>query len=158
TQPCALMVLVRSLHLPELLEDGVERSGRNTNPCIRDRDHQVCTLLYSPQAHLSCFRKLQCIAEEVDDNLAQPGLVRVGLSDLVGDLVQQLHSRLDQRTHRLTAGHQQLFDLELGRFHLHPSSLDLGKVQNVVDQVQEVMGTLENLGEIVPLTLRQDIA
>ena len=80
-----------------------------------------------------------------------------GRSD--GDRLDQAHLlALDQRLYRAKAEVDQRLDVEGHRADLDPAGLDLGEVEDIVDERQEVLGADEDLLEVLVLSGREDVA
>ena len=89
--------------------------------------------------HLARFRELDGVVCEVDENLAQTGRVALHMggyagADQDGQLQALLVGLLGQHvTHLLQGGAQ----VELDHLEFHLARLDLGEIEDVVDQPQE---------------------
>ena len=104
------------------------------------------------QADRAVVGELGGVGEQVEQRLADLGLVGVHRADVVGARDDQrvavlLHQRLDDR---LDVPHE-LADLERLQEQVHPPGLDLGEVQDVVDQPQQVLA-----GRVDPLEVREE--
>ena len=138
-QSGSLVLGVRSCHLAELVEDDFQVMLRDADPGVRYRDRQAPAFLPGENRHLSRVRKLERVAQQVDNDLPQPDLVRVRLSDIVRRLVIERHARLHKRADDGAGGCDQPLHVEGRGRDVQPSRLDPGEVQDVVDQVQEVV-------------------
>ena len=63
--------------------------------------------------HLASFGKLNRVAQEIEHDLSQSVFVCIRFPDLVGNLMPQLHPRLDKGNHGVTARLNKSLDSEI---------------------------------------------
>ena len=131
----------RGIDLGEALKNTLELVGRNADARVGDRKAQ-CTgrgqVRLDPERHLAALRKLDRVAQQIHQHLAQTRRV-------AGHPGR--HIRMDER-HQFELlgigadGHQfrrlihEVLKVEGRRFQLQIARFDFGNVQNVVDQLQ----------------------
>ena len=108
-------------------------------------------------SHFSFLGELERVAQQVDDDLPHPGLVRIGHPDVVGDLGDQDHAGFHQKTDRFASGGDQALDIKTPVSDLHPSGLDFRQVEKVVDQAQQVIRALSDLHQVLPVPLGKPV-
>ena len=92
------------------------------------------------------------VGEQVEQRLPDLGLVGVHRADVVGALDhQRVAVLLDQRLDDRLDVPDELADLERLQEQVHPAGLDLGEVQDVVDQPEQVLA-----GRVDPLEVREE--
>ena len=87
-----------------------------------------------------CRGKLHRIAQQIDQHLAdthfirhKPGIRHLDLLHEIYLLGRRLrHDQFPDRT-------EHLMDIEIDRFQLHLAALDLGHIQNVIDQAEQII-------------------
>ena len=98
------------------------------------------------------------VAQEIDQDLAQLVLVAEQGRQSPLDLLDQLHAPApDHRLDGAQALVEQRLEHELERPHVHASGLDLGQIEHVVDQPEQMVGAGQDLLEIAVLALGQEI-
>ena len=98
------------------------------------------------------------VAQEIDQDLAQLVLVAEQGRQSRLDLLDQLYAPApDHRLDGAQALIDQRLERELERPHLHAAGLDLGQVEHVVDQPEQMVGAGQDLLEIAVLALGQEI-
>ena len=107
--------------------------------------------------HLTLFRELDGVVNQVDQNLNEflpvcDHSVRSFLRSGNGQL-QSLACRLGQE-HRLQV-FQQLLQAEVRFLKVQPSRLNLGNLQHIIDQVQQMFAAFDDGLQILPVPLRQ---
>ena len=128
-------------------------SAEKALPSVGDGDDQLSIRLRCAHTHAAAVRKLDGIAEQVDHHLLDTRLVGVGLADVVGHVLFQLHAGLDQRADGVTAGGDQFLHIERLGIHIHPTRLDLRQIQQIVDHSQEVIRCTIHLLEVFLLLI-----
>ena len=137
------------------LKDPGQLRVRDANARIADRELQVHLAVRarrdaSPQDHLTPLRELQCVADQVHDHLAQsPGVADEDLGNIrmnvAGDFEIGVARAMGQAAQGVAQALAQLERLGL-QFEL--AGLDFGKVQDVVDDVQQgLAGLVDHLEE-----------
>src|SRR6266508_5505746 len=128
--------------LLELLEDPLAVLEGDPRPCVRDRDPHLSVRASGRDPDVAALRgELDRDREQVEDHLPDPALVALDEVDpgvgieLELDLVLQrtLSHHDDPALERLAEGECPELELDL-------SCLDLGQVEDVVDQREQVMG------------------
>jgi hypothetical protein len=151
--------------LREFLEQLRLLRGRHADAGVGDRQHQAHALLavagqgfgVQRQPHLAGAGELDRVAQQVGQHLAQaqrvtqqPALVRQQRG--VGDVAQQLQFLgLRGLAHQQQRARGHVFQLQRQLFQLHAAGLDLGEVEHVVDDAQQVLRSVERLAQVVAL-------
>src|SRR5215467_2467527 len=101
------------------------------------------------QRYYSVFRKFAGVAKKIDQTLTQFGDVRLYLSEIVCHLnFQTIAVFFNNRLHnRDDLGHEFLH-VNVLEVDLHPARLNLGNVENGVDQLQKMLAGRANLFQI----------
>src|SRR5438132_2154475 len=139
-QPGALHLLVRCPHLAKLLEHGLLILWGDANPCIADRDLDRPVLWRGLDLDPPTLRReLDCIRQQVQDDLPDLSLVRSNLAQLLIDA----HLQGDAPSPRPLVDQgervvQCCGEMEVREVQLHPPRLDLREIEDVVDQGQQV--------------------
>ncbi len=91
------------------------------------------------QGYFSRIGKLNGVAHEVHDNLAQPVRITAGhLRHLGGHLAQEFQPFLvAPKSERFQRGFQMVAHIEIHHFQVNLSRFDFGEIQNVVDHCQQ---------------------
>ena len=140
TKPRAAMApRGRGVPLFELLENRLARRLRHARPCVPHFDTQSGAVMLQTNAHAAFLGKIDRIADEVDQNLAQPRGIADQLPwrlwrDEAGDLqplflcagAQKLQHAFDEWREREGLASQ--FEL---------AGLDFRKIENVIDELGE---------------------
>ncbi len=150
----------RGVDLAERAEQPIHAIGRDADPGITDLEVQRVNgvlvgrrgVLVDRHRHhyLALFSELDGVAEQVGEDLAQAGHVsddrlRRSRSDQVGQ-IQPLFARL--RRQQVEGALDALAQVERLVLEIEPVGLDLGEIQDVVDDRQQRLGAVANgLGE-----------
>ena len=119
----------------------------------------TCTVL-APGAHrhASLSRKFHRVAQQIHQDLPQLVLIGEQRREVSLDRFRQAKAlALDRRLHRAQAGIDELLHLNIDRMDLHPSGLDFGEVEDVVDQRQEMLSADQDLPKILVFARGQDV-
>jgi len=114
------------------------------------RDHPIarCRVEIHPEGDFPALRELEGIAHEIEDDLAQPRRIAADRGGhvrrhVIGQLEALLMGARRQRAHGLVQGVAQV---EVDRLDVELAGLDLGEVQDVIDQcLQRVRGDLHRV-------------
>ena len=124
----------------EFVEDALLVLGRDPDPGVADFDRHFTSASPCPHTDPATIRReLDGIREQVYQDLTR--VARVG-EQVAGMIVVEAEldgPRLRQGLDRGEDLEHQLADLHRLGVHLHPSRLDLGHVEEVVDQPQQVL-------------------
>ena len=154
-----VLARVAAVHLPELLEDQLELVRGDADAGVRHGEGDVVTPTGDGHGDRPLVRELDGVAQEVEKDLLDLVLVGVEPRQVRIDRLHQAHLlALDQRLHRAEAEVNQRLEVEGHRADLDPAGLDLGEVEDVVDERQEVLGADEDLLEVLVLPGREDVA
>ena len=143
------------LALLELLEDPLPILGSDARAGVGDRDPDLA--VDSRRAHVDLpagRRELHRVREQVEDDLLDPSLVAVDHVDLrIGGerdtdpvLRRALAHHHDAALERLPKGERVHLELDLSR-------LDLGEVEDVVDQREQMVPRRDDVVEVLRLLL-----
>jgi hypothetical protein len=134
--------------LDERLEDPACVVGVDARPGVGDRETKPYTVLAGGRGlgvdhDAAALGELHRVAGEIVEDLAQPALVglhhRRHAADAPGDLdVLVVGARAEQLDHAL----QQLLDVDRRWVGLDPAGLQLGQVEHVVDQAEQVLAAV----------------
>ena len=144
--------------LGEGIEQLVDLLLGDADAGVDDRELQAAAIVPVFQRHhlqddMAVVGELDGVADQVHQDLAQAaGIAVYALRAVGGEIEHQLHLLVDGR------GHQQVADLvggdlkiEIQRLQLEPAGLDLGEVEDVVDDGQQGLAGLVDGGHIVGL-------
>src|SRR5205823_5120285 len=145
-----LALLDADVRLLELLEDPFPVVYGDTGPGVRHRDKHLSVLTRRRDDDASAPRReLDGVREQVEDDLPDAALVTVDEIDVGPELEREAHAVLRRPLpHHHHAALQSLAEREGRDFELDLSGLDLGQVEHVVDQVQEVVSRREDVVEV----------
>ncbi|MCW0415775.1 hypothetical protein NB689_001529 [Xanthomonas sacchari] len=148
----------RGLGLGEAMEDALLLLGADADAGVL-HDHPQGYRLRLPlqqlhaQAHIPVLGELERVAGQVDQHLLQAQRVADHpVGDAAIELVDDLHFRplvIARQHHRQVA--QQFLDAERMQVELQLASLDLGVVEDVVEQAQQRLAGLLRLAHVVVL-------
>ncbi len=146
---------VPRLALLELLEDPLPILGGDAGAGIGDRDPHLAVDPRRAHVHLPAGgRELHGVREQVEDHLLDPALVAVDHVDLrIGgerDADPVLRRALAHHHH---AALERLPQRERVHLELDLSGLDLGEVEDVVDQREQVVPGRDDVVEVLGLLL-----
>jgi len=143
----------RRIGLGETFENPPERFASDADSGVRNREPQRCrhravAIGRDPQGDLADLGELDRIAQQVEQHLAQPRRIADQVvAHSVSDFIDQLQALLvgpggDHLDHLL----QMVTERKAGALQLQLRGLDLGQVENVVDQVEQIVaGAAEDL-------------
>jgi len=110
----------------------------NSDAGILDRELSHLVAVADPKRHLTRIGEFNRVGEEIDEDLAQPVLIRVDhpRQPLPSDV-----AKLDAFGHRLQAEHideliEKLIDVHLIAAEMKSTGLDLGDIEKPVDQAE----------------------
>ncbi len=148
----------RRVRLHESLEDRLVLSRRNADPGVADRKAQarrvpVLPLQVDLDHDLAKGGELDRIADKVDQHLPQPGRVCHQSVGNVGRHVQHQLKLLFARAHpqRLHQITERVTQIERSGFDLQLSRVDLGEVEDFVDDPEESLRGREHHPSVAPL-------
>ena len=147
TQPGALLAPAGSgVHLEELVEDLALILRRDPDSRVHHRDLDGRRLALSGHRHRPILRReLDRVRDQVQQHLLQLSGVGDHVSrarDLGADVDPLL---LRQRLHEVQDLRHDCLDLDRLQAQLHLSCLDLGQVEDVVDQAEEMLAARMDL-------------
>ena len=148
--------------LGKFVEDGLQVFVRQPDPGIGDGDAQAAVLRplanqAHVQQHIAGRRELDGVAEQVGHHLADAAWVAHQHLRQVRRIIDHQVQPARLRRQRLAAGERFKFmqQVEGNRFKIELARLDLGKVEDVVDQRQQALGAgVGHAGELA-LAFRQ---
>ena len=154
-QPRALGTDDEAAPLLERVEDAVLVGMGDADAGVRHRDHQVTRLQPGGHGHRAAVvGELHRVAEEVEQDLAEPQLVSANRRQVIGELEGQgdavLCRPLPNQRQGVLEGDRRV---EGRQVQLHLAGLDLGEVEDVVEQREEVPAGVANVAEVVLLTV-----
>src|SRR3989442_4821654 len=159
-QPGALVLAAdAALTLLKALEDAIGVFRRHADPAIAHADPQLRALTLGRDAHAARLRELDGVAQQVQEDLLELWAVRKDAADIRGDTGAQLELLvLGQGADTLDALRNQRLDLDLAAVELRLPRLELGDIQEVVDEHQQVLSVLGNDVHVLALVAGQDTA
>ena len=97
-------------------------------------------------------RELQCVGEQVEEHLLHLALVGANRSEtfVERELERDPWPAARSRT-RVSVFSAALRQIEIAQLQLHPSRLDLGEIQDVVDQREQVVPRLQDVADVFGL-------
>ncbi len=131
----------------ERLEDPWELLGADPDPGVLDQEPQTALVWPDLQRDAALGRVLDGVVEQVHEDLTQPFLVRVHRDRQVGRPLAGEGEALffRARPHEVGQPVQEPRQVKGGGTNLDRSRLDLGQVQDLVDQRQQVLaGALDD--------------
>ncbi|OPZ06763.1 MAG: hypothetical protein BWZ08_02215 [candidate division BRC1 bacterium ADurb.BinA292] len=146
--------------LREFLEDFLLLVGSDADAGVLDDDQQAAGLFgvdLGPDADGAFFGELDGVADEVDQDLL--GAVEVGVGEqFLGIGGADLEGEVQAGAGRLDAGEafdlaQEFFDREVVDQEIHAAGLDAGDVEDVVNELEQVLGRGEGVGDVLALLL-----
>ena len=154
----AILPGAAAVHLAEFLEHQLQLIQGNADAGVRDRDGDVLVAAPHIDGDRARLGEFGGVAQEIDQDLAQLVLVAEQGRQSPLDLLDQLHAPApDHRLDGAQALVEERLEHELERPHVHASGLDLGQVEHVVDQPEQMVGAGQDLLEIAVLALGQEI-
>src|SRR5438067_2671612 len=149
----ALALPYADVRLLELLEDPFLVVCRDTGPGVRHRDQHLSVLPRRRDDDASAPRReLDRVREQVEDDLLDAALVTVDKIDVGCELERDEYLVLRRPLpHHHHAALQRLAEREGRAFEFDLPGLDLGQVENLVDQAQEVIPRCEDVVEVLLL-------
>src|SRR5512144_258496 len=146
------------LDLNELFEDACLIFSRDPDAGIGDREDNGVDFgrAPGPYAYLAPFGELKGVRDEVAQDLRDFALVRIQWYVVVGFFKDEIDRIAhQQRSQHPTQGAEQMVDPELDRPYLYLTGLDLGQIEQVIDQFQERFRALANKSDLLRLLLVQ---
>src|SRR5439155_17027903 len=134
---------VRRVDLAEFPEEPRPVLGSDSDPGILDQDARLfgCLIAPGPDPHLSLFGKLDRVPKQVQQYLAQPGRVQGHVEGLYGNVHQEVEPLLRrQGPNGLQRGLNSRTEVPGDQPKLEASGRDLGQIEEVVDDPEEVLG------------------
>src|SRR6185503_12441116 len=140
-----------AVDLAELFEDLVQVAGRDADAGVFDGDANGRLVPQGRDGDPACVGELDCVVDDVDHHLPQANAVGVKIESLVRagvDRNGQLPGRGQRRSQVDHFAHHfhQVEDL---RVEGHLAGFDLGHVEDVADQVEQVLAVLLDDTQIV---------
>ncbi|MCW0438435.1 hypothetical protein NB723_003399 [Xanthomonas sacchari] len=148
----------RGLGLREAVEDALLLLGTDADAGVlhdHPQGHRLRLPLqqFNAQAHMPVLGELERVAGQVDQHLLQAQRIADhAIGDTAVELVHDLHFRplmIAGQHHRQVA--QQLLDAERMQVQLQLAGLDLGVVEDVVEQAQQRLAGLLRLAHVIVL-------
>ena len=151
----ALALLDARLGLLELLEDPLVILGGDARAGVGDRDPHLAVECAARHVDGPARRReLHGVREQVEDHLSDPALVAVDDVDVRNRRQRDLDAVLRRPlAHHHDAALERLPQRERRDLELDLPGLDLGEVEDVVDQRQQVVGRGQDVVEVLRLLL-----
>ncbi len=139
------------VHLGEFLEDVFQVVGRDADARVAHADGDQVAAAVGAQAHLPFFREFDGVVDEVDHHLADAGVVGEDFQRGVGIFLDEERQVLFAGERGGDAGDffEQFVDVEAFGVQVHAPGFDLGHIQHVVDQVQQVLPVFLDQAQVV---------
>ena len=153
-----LLSRVGRIHLLELAENAFLILGRNADARVADLHLQQLFAVFP--AHFGCtdanfaaFRgKLDSVTQQVVEDLLKFSLIGIQGRQIVLHAVHEPDAFLgSQRFHDVEYIRDGFGHFETSQFQLHAARFHLGQVQDVVDQLQQVFATGEDVVDVFEL-------
>src|SRR5215475_9209715 len=137
----ALDLLVRHPDLPELLEDHLLILGSDANPGVGDRHLDYSLVHGRPDVDPAALeRELQRVGEQVQQHLLDLSLVGADRAErLMEPSAEDDATAARALTNESECAVDRGSEIEVGYLQLHPPRLDLGEIQDVVDERKLVL-------------------
>ena len=139
----ALLARARAVDLLELLEDALLVLGRDADAGVGHRDQEAAVLDLGPDAHGAGLGELDRVADQVHQHLGEPALVAAPARQVRRHV--DLERELLLRRQRLGRAHHvqhQLAHRVVDRRERQLAGLDLGQIEHVVDQAEQMAAVL----------------
>ena len=143
----------RLVGLREPFEQPAQLLLRHADPRVDDPELQHLGVAFvvaaDLQGQLPVLGEFRCVAQEVEEALPQLDDVGLHRADIGCDLdLERVALLPDQRLHGALDFGDQSRDLDPFRIGVHSPGFDLGEIENIVDEAQEVAGVGFDLAEI----------
>ena len=131
------------------LEELLQLLGGNADPCVAHSKAKPVSVVRHRERNHPVAGEFRGVAEEVEQRLAQLGDVRLPRTQLVGDLHDEPVAVLrNQRRYRRHDAFDHGRHGEILDMRVHLSGFDLGKIEHVVNELQQVFSRRAYLLEI----------
>src|SRR5262249_25726206 len=130
----AVFARCAAVGLLELLKYPAQCFRRNADPRIDDRQLQYLVALAGADGNVPGMGELGRVAEQIEHDLLDFILVRGNQGQVGGQCLRQGHARAYQRLDGGSADVDQRRGAEAGQLYLQTPCLDLGDVEDRVDQ------------------------
>src|SRR5438270_1751626 len=152
-EPCAFGGVLPAL--PELLEDRLALLGRDAGARVGDGDLDEAVDEPGRQVDAASRRcRLHCVRDEVEHDLPQPSLVGAN-GDVLGmeiELEPDTFAVCTSGVHRDPAL-EDVAQRHRGAIEIHLPRLDLGQIEDLVDQREQMAAGIEHLPDVAELLL-----
>src|SRR5207253_7815324 len=114
---------------------------------VGDRENQLRPIRFCLEENAAPFRrKFDRVGQEVGQDLLQLARVLTEQADVRIDLAAQIDVLpLGQGAEHVQQALENIVNAELLQAYLHLAGLDLGEIEDVVDQIQQLIATLLNI-------------
>src|SRR5207249_4606439 len=152
------LALARSVaHLAELLEDRLLVRWRDADPGIGDGHLDGAVRVQRPHVDPAALgRELHGVGQQIQEHLLELALVGDDVLDRLVDCQVErepvAHAPFAYQRERVLEGHA---EIERPELQLHPSRLDLGEVEDIVDQREQVAPGAQDDAHVLSLFLVQ---
>src|SRR5580692_4636069 len=140
----AILTRGRSVYLRERQKDGVQPVGGNTDARVRYGDMNQAFLSVACRfgdmdRHFAFFRELDCISDEIDQDLAEPGAISPNKrGDFRSHFANQFQSFfIGAKSHGFQRQLHGFTNIEIRLLEGELASLDFGEIENVLDHRQK---------------------
>ena len=138
----------RGVSLPELTEDRLQSSFRDSGAAVGHPVMQDIVAKVHRDLDASFSREFQRIPDEVHEALGDAPRVAARERDVVGHGGNEIQPLL--RRQRTEGGHDtddDVLNRVVRQGQLHPTGLDLGEVEHVVDESEQVLAAVLDVGQ-----------
>src|SRR5207237_4967208 len=137
----------RRIDLTEFREHILERFFRDADAGIRDAVDEVAVHELHADLDPSLLGELESVAGEIHQALRKTSVVAISNREIVGHVDHKVQTFLGgQRTQRYVNDVDDLPNRIVAQRELHASGLDLGQVQHIVDQTQQMASVHLDVG------------
>src|SRR6476646_9244149 len=129
--------------LVEALEDPALVGFRDADPLVGDRDDDLAVVSPGPDRHVAAAvgAELHRVVEEVDDDLADPSLIAPDPGQAIRDVDDEPQALpLREEPETLRGLRCDPAEVDVVDQHERPTALDPGKVEQLVDHLDEMAG------------------
>ena len=148
TEPRALRGIDRVVHPVKDIEDLAEALGADPDPRVLDEESHAALVQADLERDPPALRVFDGVIDEIHEHLPKAPSVRPHRFGEIReiDARERQTLRFGPSTHRLGQAAQQLLEVELALLQLERARLDLGHIENVFNEPQEVFaGCLDDV-------------
>ena len=141
-----------AIGLSKLVEDVGDRIGRYADSGIAHRDTHRIRCRSGGDRNASAFSELHRVADQVEQNLPDANRIGLDRNDPHANIDRDLDT-LGRRLRRHCVDNLFRNGADLDSFcgEIHPSRFDPRKIEHIIDQVEQLIGSAGNLPDIVRL-------